>query len=175
MIEFRKSTMADTPAMAEIAAQGKALLKSQGIPQWQKGTYPDKPRFDLDVELGIGYVLTLDEEVVAVCAVTFTEEAAYKKLETGAWLTPEGTVYATIHRSAVAAAHRGKHLSTALFEAVEQLAKENGAASIRVDTHPQNVTMQGALTRAGFTNCGTLILVDGAEAGDPRLGFEKRI
>ena len=33
--------------------------------------------------------------------------------------------------------------------------------------------MQRALTKNGFTMCGHLILKDGSEAGDPRLGYQK--
>lgn len=175
MIVFRKSTHADTEQMGRIADEGKALLRERGISQWQKGTYPDKALFDADVDNGIGYVLADGDEVLAVCAVTFTDEASYRKLDTGAWLTPNDQVYATVHRGAVSRAHQGKKLTTLLFDGCAELAREHGVKSLRADTHPDNIAMQRSMERAGFVKCGTLTLADGAEAGDERLAYERLV
>lgn len=175
MMIFRKSTMHDLDQMAAIAEDGKAFLRSKGVSQWQRGAYPDKAVFEQDVRSGIGYVLAEGDEVLAVCAVTFTDEPSYRNLSSGAWLTGSDAVYATIHRSAVSRAHQGRNLSGVLFSAVETLAAQAHAVSIRVDTHPDNLTMQRALQRAGFQNCGTLVLLEGDEIGDLRFGYEKLV
>lgn len=175
MLEFRKSVMADTEAMAEIAAQGKALLKSKGISQWQRGTYPDLTIFQKDVEEGIGYVIADGDVIAAVCAITFTDEEDYRHLDTGSWLTGEDALYATIHRSAVALSHQGKNISGFLFAETAMLARERGAESIRIDTHPDNKTMQKTLLRAGFVKCGEFILGAGDEVGDLRWGYELKV
>lgn len=176
MFVLRRSTMEDVEAAVQIANEAKALLKRKGIAQWQRGTYPDWHVFAKDVEVGIGYVVeeVSDDvrEVVAVCAVTFTEEESYNHLLTGKWLTEDGTCYATIHRSAVARAKQGRGISTFLFEAVGKMAKEYPAKSIRIDTHPDNLTMQGALGKAGFIKCNEFLLLDGDEVGDLRYGYE---
>lgn len=65
-----------------------------------------------------------------------------------------------------------KYCSGKLFAAVAEMAWENQADSVRVDTHPENLTMQRALERAGFTNCGELVLLSGDEVGDLRYGYE---
>lgn len=41
-IVFRKSELKDIDQMVRIAEEGKALLRSKGINQWQRGTYPDR-------------------------------------------------------------------------------------------------------------------------------------
>ncbi len=161
--------------MTAIAQEAKALLRSRGIAQWQKGSYPDENIFRQDAAAGIGYVLAEGDEVAAVCAVTLTEELSYRHLDSGAWLTEDGAKYATIHRSAVGRLHQGKHLSGVLFAEVEKLAEAEGAVSSRVDSQPDNKAMQRALERAGFLLCGTLVLAEGNEAGDLRLGYEKLI
>lgn len=173
MLVFRKSTHADTEQMARIADEGKALLRERGISQWQRGTYPDKALFDADVDNGIGYVVADGDEVVAVCAVTFTDEESYRVLNTGAWLTPNDQVYATVHRGAVARAHQGKKITTVLFDGCADLAREHGVKSLRGDTHPDNIAMQKSLERAGFVKCGTLTLIGGDEDGDERLAYER--
>lgn len=52
------------------------------------------------------------------------------------------------------------------------MAWEKGTESIRIDTHPENLTMQKTLKRAGFQRCGELVLLSGDEAGDLRYGYE---
>lgn len=175
MIIFRKSIKNDVEYMVEIADQAKALLKSKGIQQWQRGTYPDAAVFLNDIETGIGYVVEEDGEVVAICALTLSDETDYRNLISGKWMTEDDAKYVTVHRSSVARTHQGRHLSTFLFDEAVRLGQENGAASVRVDTHPDNKTMQGALERAGFQRCGEFYLSRGDEAGDLRYGYEKLI
>lgn len=172
MLHFRKSTYEDIDVAVTIADQGKALLKSRNINQWQRGTYPDRNVFKKDVETNIGYVVCDDDQVVAVCAVTFTQEPSYENLTAGQWKTKDNQKYATIHRSAVKAEFRGKGVFGFLVKSVAELAKEQNAASIRIDTHEENISMQRAVKKSGFEYCCNLILVDGDEKDDPRLGFE---
>ena len=75
MLLFKKSTLEDIDTMMEIVDAGKALLRSQGIDQWHKG-YPNRELLVQDVQDGIGYVVEEDGRVVAMCAVTFTDEAS---------------------------------------------------------------------------------------------------
>lgn len=169
---FRKSTLEDIDEMMAIVVDGQALLKSQGIDQWQKG-YPNRELLVEDVREGIGYVVAEGEQVAAMCAVTFTDEESYRKLDEGAWLTPEGSVYATIHRGAVAKACRGQGYPAFLFAEVGKLAEAEGIRSVRADTHPENIAMQKALEKSGFVRCGILTLIGGSEDGDQRLAYEK--
>ena len=175
MFVFRKSTLADIDEMVRIAEAARALLKSRGVAQWQRGTYPDRALFVQDVAEGIGYVVSEGPAVVAICAVTLTEEAAYRDLFDGAWLTADGALYATIHRGAVAPEHQGRRIPKFLFDAAADLAREKGAVSLRADTHPDNAAMQRALERAGFQRCGKLILLRGDERGDLRYGYERLV
>ncbi len=171
MLAFRKSTLADIDRMMEIVDAGKALLKSMGLDQWQKG-YPNRELLVSDVHAGIGYVVTDDERVVAMCAVTFTDEESYHVVEDGQWLTPNDSVYATIHRGAVARDSQGRGLTTFLFDSVAELARANDVKSIRADTHPGNVGMNRSLQKAGFTRCGIIHICGGTEDGDPRVAYE---
>lgn len=169
---FRHSTIRDIDAMMEVIDSGKELLKEQGIDQWQKG-YPNRELLLKDVEAGIGYVVEDAGRIVGVCAVTFTGEEAYREIKNGAWLTPDDSVYATIHRGAIAKESRGQGLTTFLFSAVEAMARENGAVSMRADTHPENPGMRRSLEKAGFVRCGEIALLEGEEAGDVRVAYEK--
>lgn len=172
MTVFRLSSPRDIDAMEEITKDAILLLKRQGINQWQKG-YPNREQFITDVHEQIGYVLLDGKTVCALCAVTFTEEPSYQHISNGSWLTEPTSAYATIHRMAVSPHVRGKGYASLLFSSVEELARERGMQSIRIDTHPENRAMQSALKKSGFTYCGDIILKGGAEDGDPRIAFEK--
>lgn len=172
MIAFRHSAAEDVDAMDKIVTDAVYLLGRQGIDQWQKG-YPNRDLLVSDIEHGIGYVLTDEDKVVALCAVTFTEEPSYLHISNGNWLTKANASYATIHRMAVDSSLRGKGYAFHLFSAIEKLAVQKGMESIRIDTHEQNHSMQRALKKSGFIPCGNIILCGGPENGDPRIAYEK--
>lgn len=174
-MEFRKSQIGDLDQIASIAEDAKAFLRASGVSQWQRGSYPDRALFASDIKNGIGYVLADGGRIFAVCAVTFDGEPSYWHLVKGAWLTGDEAVYATIHRSAVAAGCRGRGIAGRLFASVCDLAAKRGVGSVRVDTHPDNKAMRAALEKSGFTMCGEFFLERCEEAGDPRLGYERRI
>lgn len=173
MLAFRHSKMQDIDAMMDVVEAGKELLYSLGIDQWQKG-YPNRELLISDMEEGIGYVITDDDKVVGICAVTFAAEEAYRKIH-GAWLTPETCPYAVIHRGAIARGSQGKGLTGFLFSSAADVAREHGAVSLRADTHPENAGMQRALEKAGFTRCGEIALIGGPEDGDIRIAYEMKI
>ena len=53
--------------------------------------------------------------------------------------------------------------------------KKQGAFSLRVNTHPDNLAMQKAIAKAGFTKCGVIRLTEGAEKGAVRFSYERFI
>ena len=173
MMEFRQSQVEDLDQIVRIAEDAKAFLRSSGVSQWQRGTYPDRELFASDVANGIGWVLADGDRICAVCAVTFDDEPSYRHLVKGTWLTGDDAAYATIHRSAVASECRGQGVAGRLFASVCDLAARRGVGSVRVDTHPDNLAMRTALEKAGFAACGELLLDRCGEAGDPRVGYER--
>lgn len=170
---FRRSTPEDIDEMMRIADAGKSLLKSKGIDQWQKGNYPCRELFEQDVRDGIGYVMTCNDDIAAICAVSFKDDPAYSYIE-GAWKTPAGTRYAVAHRGAMAPEYQGRHLTGKWFDFICELAAKNGMASVRIDTHEENLAMRKVFANAGFEECGTVYLHGGdCGTGDPRIAYEK--
>ena len=51
----------------------------------------------------------------------------------------------------------------------EELCKERGIPSIKIDTHEQNLGMQHILRKNGYTYCGVIYVEDGTK----RLAYEK--
>lgn len=156
-------------AMTAITDQAKTNMAAMGIDQWQAG-YPDRATWEADVAEGAAYVGVEDGRVVAVFRYSDVPEASYDTLEEE-WLT--AGPYAVIHRCAVDPAERGRGLIGELFQFACDKAAAEGMASMRIDTHADNAPMGRAVEKFGFTFCGPITLADGAEAGNPRIAFEK--
>ena len=59
-MEFRKSQIGDLDQIVRIAEDAKAFLRTSGVSQWQRGTYPDRALFasvcDMAARCGVGSV-----------------------------------------------------------------------------------------------------------------------
>lgn len=172
MFVLRKSRPDDVGEMVRIAEAGREKLKKLGIDQWQKGSYPSEPDFVSDIEKGIGYVLADDDKPVGICAVSFNGDRAYDYIE-GEWLTGTNTNYAVVHRGAVAPEYQGRGVMVEFLNQIGNMAREEGAISVRLDTHEENKTMRGVFERAGFSYCGVVYLYGGDCDGDPRVAYER--
>ena len=120
---------------------------------------------------------TAENTVAATAMVSFSGEPDYDEIE-GAWLT-DGTSsapsYGVVHRVAVGADSLGRGAARFILESAERLAREKGARSVRVDTHPGNVPMLTLVASCGFTECG-IIRIKHADGGVPeRVAFEKLV
>ena len=129
-----------------------------------------------DIEHGRGYVAVDDEGNRAGHPRLHRGRRPTYDVIDGAWLTQstsDAATYATIHRCAVSAAAARKGVMSALFDAVETMAREQGAASVRIDTHRANVRMRGLACKRGYTECGVITLPYGHEADPTRIAYEK--
>ena len=168
-MEFRRAEERDLKAMCQITQQAKDQLKRLGVSQWQKGEYPSWEVWERDIKNGMAWLAVEGEQVLGVFAFQTTPDVSYGVIE-GAWLTD--TPYASMHRVCVSDDSKGKGVAGAMFRHGFAMAKELGFASLRIDTHPENIPMQRALGKAGFVRCGQIILQDGEESGDARVAFE---
>lgn len=165
-MEFRKAEYNDISKIMDIIKKAQDYLKNEGIDQWQNG-YPNENTVKEDIDKGDFYVLSENKEVLAVTALSFSEEETYKKIYEGSWLT-DGT-YAVIHRMATNLDKKRKGLASEMIKNIEKTCIEREVNSIKVDTHRKNVGMQNLLKKNGFKYCGIIYLKDGNE----RLAFEK--
>lgn len=153
---------ADT-AMAFING-AKEHLKQQGINQWQNG-YPDFDCILQDIENENGYFLVDGQEVFGYLCIDFNGEPAYHSLR-GKWQAD--IAYATVHRLSVGSKYRGKGLAVIVFGLVEELCRQKGVHSIRIDTSAGNTKMRHIIEKSGFEYCGIIWYDDGE-----RIAFEK--
>jgi tRNA (guanine37-N1)-methyltransferase len=171
VFDYRRGEPGDIDGIMEIVSQARDYLKSQGVDQWQNG-YPDASVFLSDMEKGNCWVFTCDDEIVGVIAISMGPESCYETMTEGKWLS-EGAPYGVIHRSAVRSDFRGSGLASEMFALAEDLCLGMGAASMRVDTHRDNMTMRCFLEKCGYALCGVVYLDSGPEKGKERLAYEK--
>ena len=100
-----------------------------------------------------------DGRVVATFAFLPGPDSSYDVIEGGQWRSD--APYAVLHRVASDGTAHG--IAAAMFA----FAKER-ADHLRIDTHQDNLPMQGAIAKAGFKRAG---IVYGSD-GTPRVAFD---
>ena len=168
-MNYRLAQKTDIDRLVSMAESAKAYFRENGIDQWQKGEPNAACMLDAIGRQEI-YVLEEDGEVMAMITIVSGPEPSYAAID-GAWLNEEP--YCAFHRVCVDSEKKGRGLAAQLFSQAEGTARSLGFSNIRIDTHPDNRSMQRALEKSGFIRCGCLILKDGSEAGDPRFGYQK--
>lgn len=165
-MQFIKATPQDMPEIMAIINDAKEMLKEKGIDQWQKG-YPNEAVMLQDITNEDLYFAQIDEKSVAILALIFEADPNYSHIEEGNWLTD--LPYSVIHRVAVGKENLGKGIMGRIIAYAEELTLEKALQSMRIDTHPENKSMQRALTKAGYQYCGHVFMSN----GDLRYAYEK--
>lgn len=159
-MQIRKTDDADLFAIGEIYESAKRFMRESGNPnQWNSGT-PNIETARADMEAGVGYVVVEDGEILATFMFSQDGEPTYANIYEGNWIND--APYGVIHRIAVK--EQGKGIIGFCID--ECFAK---CQNLRVDTHRDNLPMQRALTKRGFSYCGIIYL----ENGDERLAYQK--
>ena len=148
----------------DIINMAKKHLKDQKIDQWQTG-YPDYSCIEEDIKNKKGYFIIENGNVLGYLCADYDKEPAYKDMK-GTWNTSED--YVVVHRMAFTDSSRGKGISDIAFRLVEEMSKEKGINSFRVDTDSDNEKMKHILNKNGFSYCGT-ICFDNSE----KIAFDK--
>lgn len=165
---FRKTTIDDIDNVMNIINDAKTYFKEMNIDQWQNG-YPNEEVIKDDIINKNSYVLEKDEKIVATAMFAMESDKTYDNIYDGEWLTKGN--YAVIHRIAVDNNFKGLRLGGEIINNAIEVCKENNIASIRIDTHKDNNSMQKFLINNGFEYCGVIYIEDKS----PRIAFERKI
>ena len=161
---FRRATATDALQIWIILQNAILRRKSDGSNQWQDG-YPNPEIIAQDIEKGIGYVLTENENIIGYSAVLINDEPEYDNLQ-GEWLSNNDFV--VFHRVAIASTHLGKNLSKKMIDFIEEFALKNNIHSLKADTNYDNFAMMNIFDKSGFVFCGIVHF-----RGSPRRAYEK--
>lgn len=164
MVKLRTARLEEIQLAMDSVNAAKVHLKEQGIDQWQTG-YPDYECIKKDIESEKGFFIVDDENILGYLCVDYDGEPAYKEMR-GKWNTSED--YVVVHRMAFNDDARGKGISGITLRLVEELSREKGISSFRVDTDADNKKMRHILQKNGFSYCGT-IWFDNSE----KIAFDK--
>lgn len=159
-MNIRTANQNEAASILDIYEKAKLFMRKTGnLTQWADG-YPSIDVINDDIKNNQLYVI-VDEnnQPQGVFAFIKGPDVTYEKIYDGSW--PEED-YFVIHRIAVAV--QGKGIASEIFDYCTDKSEV-----IRVDTHKDNIPMQKALLKYGFSYCGIIHLLN----GDERLAYRK--
>ena len=150
----RPAAEKDLDAVVALYEGARRFMAANGNPTQWAGGYPGRAEAERD--LAVGGLWVLDDPdgdgLAGVMSVLPGPDPTYVRIEGAGWLT-DGP-YWVMHRMAVASQGRG--CGSALLRWLCERHPD-----VRADTHEDNVPMQRALERAGFSRRGTIWVEDG--------------
>lgn len=149
---LRLVTVNEVEMTFEIIKEAKEFLKEQKIDQWQSG-YPHMEDIKNDVTNNKGYFLISNNKIISYFCLDFDGERAYDSLK-GSWKSNQK--YVVVHRIATKTEYRKKGMTKVIFSLIEELCRNKGINSIRIDTDEKNNIMLHTLNKNGFEYCGTI-------------------
>ena len=159
MIHIVKAT--EINEVDALALKGIRHMQQMNIPQWDEH-YPRAIHFMHDIRHASLYGYYLEGKLLGIACIDQTCHSSYYDLP---W-TVDHSVF--IHRVVVDPSVQRQGIAKALFDHAEVIAKQRGATSIKVDTHPENPIMLQFLQRLGFHEVGMIEAIY-------RIGFEKQV
>ena len=159
-MNIRKVQIRDVDAIMNIYASAREFMRASGNPnQWGDG-YPSRELIEADINSELLYMVEDEGEIIACFFFKVGEDPTYARIYEGEWI--DGGEYGVIHRIAVK--YNGRGIIARVFEFCSGISR-----SIRIDTHRDNIPMQRALEKNGFTRCGIIYLL----SGDERIAYQR--
>lgn len=166
-MRIRSAELYELDRIMQIYAYARQFMAEQGNPrQWAQRGWPPEDLIRDDIESGRCYVC-VDEENLPHAVFSYEQgshiEPGYDGITEGGWIGEEN--YGVVHRIAADGSQRGLG-AFCLNWAFSR------AGHLRIDTHPDNLPMQGLLRKLGFRYCG---IIHVKEDGDPRYAYERLV
>lgn len=162
MKRIEKLTSSELDRVMEIYADARKFMRASGnLTQWSGG-YPSEALIRRDISDGKLYACKEEDDILGVFYFSVENDPTYAEIYDGSWLNDRE--YAVIHRIAVSAESHGRGVARFIFD--DCFAKY---PNLKIDTHKDNIPMQKALVKSGFSPCGTIFLAN----GDPRIAFQR--
>lgn len=164
-MKIRKTTENDVPRIMEIYSHARRFMAEHGNPnQWGPTSWPPEYLIREDIKEGCSYVCEgADGRVIGTFFYKYGKDIdpTYLHIDDGEWIGDDS--YGVVHRIASDGSVKGTG-SFCINWAY------NNSHHLRIDTHKDNIVMQGMLKKLGFVHCGTIYV---HEDNDPRMAFEK--
>ena len=161
---IRQATSSDLSHILVIYAHARRFMAEHGNPTQWGNARPTEADISARIARNELFVLEDSDGIHGVFAFILGEDPTYHVIENGQWLSD--APYGTIHAVASDGSIHG-FLTQIVMYCLQTI------RHLRIDTHPDNLSMQKALTKNGYTFCGKITLCSGSEAGDPRFAYQK--
>lgn len=158
-LEIRRAVMDELSEIQAVYEYARNFMAQTGNPnQWGK-TNPTEAVVVGHIEKGHLYVMEQDGGIVGVFAFIPGVDPTYGSIE-GSWHSDEP--YSTIH--CVASNGKVKGMFAKVVEYCEKHSRH-----LRIDTYKDNLIMQRAIEKQGFSYCGIIYLANGS----PRMAYDR--
>lgn len=148
---IRKATSKDIDGILSVTKACARDMVAKSIYQWNEH-YPNAAAFEKDIQRNELYVLTHEETIIGSIVISTLMDAEYQPIS---WLTPNAhNLY--IHRLSVHPEYQGQGYAQHLMEFAESYGKDNGFASIRLDTFSQNPRNQKFYELRNYKRLGSI-------------------
>ncbi len=137
-------------------------MAESGNPNQWAGVYPAESDVLYDISLSRLYVCCEGEHILGVFCYFKGNDPTYDYIEDGEWLNDDS--YGVMHRVATSKEARGLGVASLCFGY-----SFADCGNLKIDTHRDNVPMQRALLKNGFSRCGIIYLANGEE----RIAFQR--
>lgn len=155
---IRPAVSTDLDTLEGIYRSAREFMHRSGNPSQWTGNYPSREILLEDIASGALCAVTDGKSVHGAFVLKPGPDPTYTVID-GAWQSD--APYAAIHRVA------GDGLTRGVFHECVEYAKARWA-SLRIDTHRDNLPMQRHILREGFVYCGVIRTRDGTE----RLAYQ---
>jgi len=169
-VACRPAAEEDLPALLDILAEAKALLRQRGIDQWQDG-YPNEEILRADLARGELFTVCHGDEPAGFFVLSGREEPGGGEITDGKWTAD--LPFAVLHRCAEAAKYRGTGLADKMLALAEQQARALGRKALRTGTHRKNKAMLRLLRENGYRYRGNIRWPVEAGHDDVGQAYEK--
>lgn len=146
-----KASKRDIPKIMEITKACAADMISKGIFQWNTH-YPSISAFENDLNREELYVNIYNSQIIGAIVISTHMDDEYLPIQ---WLTPsDKNIY--IHRLCVHPQYQGMGKAGEAMTFAESLAREKGAASVRLDTFSKNPVNNRFYSNRGYQKLGDI-------------------
>jgi ribosomal protein S18 acetylase RimI-like enzyme len=132
-MEIKKALQTDIPEILALVQQCIKDMNAQDITQWND-LYPPMEIFSQDIDKGTLFKLTDNQKIIGIIVLSDIQDEEYKDIT---WQDTSDK-FIVVHRLAVQPDRQRQGLAEKMLEFAELYAKDNGFASIRIDTFSKN-------------------------------------